>query len=342
MKGMNRVIVIAEAGVNHNGDMALAKALVDAAANAGADYVKFQTFITELNISQSAAKAEYQITNTGNSESQFEMVKKLELSFDNFMELADYAKHRGVKFLSTAFDQPSIDFLNGLSLDFFKIPSGEITNLPFLRRIGRLKRKVILSTGMCVIPEIQDAIGVLNAEGTPTEDIIVLHCTTDYPTNMEDVHLDAMLTLRRELGVEVGYSDHTIGIEVPIAATALGARVIEKHFTLDRNLPGPDHAASLEPNELEAMVKAIRNIELAVGVEGIKQPTDAEKKNMLIARKSVHLAHDLENGHILREEDFVMMRPGDGISPMKFEQLIGRSVKTALPKHHKLSWEDVI
>ncbi len=339
---MNRVIVIAEAGVNHNGDMALAKALIDAAAEAGADYVKFQTFVTELNISQAAAKAEYQITNTGNSESQFEMVKKLELSFENFTELAVYAKHCGVKFLSTAFDQPSIDFLHTLSLDFFKIPSGEITNLPFLRSIGRLKGKVILSTGMCVIQEIREAIDVLNAEGTRSEDIIVLHCTTDYPTAMQDVHLDAMLTLRKELGVEVGYSDHTIGIEVPIAATALGARVIEKHFTLDRNLPGPDHAASLEPSELVSMVRAIRNIELALGDDGIKQPTAAERKNIRIARKSVHLAHALNNGHILSEEDFIMIRPGDGISPMKFEQLLGRSIKAALPKHHKLSWEDVI
>ena len=338
---MNRVIVIAEAGVNHNGDMTLAKALIDAAAKAGADYVKFQTFVTELNISQSAAKAEYQINNTGSSETQFEMVKKLELSFENFTELASYADQKGIKFLSTAFDQPSIDFLQKLSLDFFKIPSGEITNLPFLRSIGRLKSKVILSTGMCVIPEILEAVNVLMAEGTRKEDITVLHCTTDYPTAMEDVHLDAMLTLRGELGVEVGYSDHTIGIEIPIAATALGARVIEKHFTLDRSLPGPDHAASLEPDELEAMVRAIRNIELALSDDGIKQPTLAEKKNMLIARKSVHLARALEADYILRAEDFVMMRPGDGISPMKYEQLVGHSIKTALPKHHKLSWEDV-
>jgi N,N'-diacetyllegionaminate synthase len=338
---MNRVIVIAEAGVNHNGDMALAKGLIDAAANAGADYVKFQTFITELNISQSAAKAEYQINNTGSSETQFEMVKKLELSFENFTELASYAGEKGIKFLSTAFDQPSIDFLQKLSLDFFKIPSGEITNLPFLRSIGRLKSKVILSTGMCVIPEISEAINTLIAEGTRKEDITVLHCTTDYPTAMEDVHLDAMLTLRNELGTEVGYSDHTIGIEIPIAATALGARVIEKHFTLDRSLPGPDHAASLEPDELKAMVMAIRNIELAITEEGIKQPTATEKKNMLIARKSVHLAHALEIGHKLCSEDLVMMRPGDGISPMKYDQLLGLSIKTALPKHHKLSWEDV-
>jgi len=338
---MKRVIIIAEAGVNHNGDMELAKELIDAAAQAGADYVKFQTFITELNISQTAAKAEYQINNTGSDESQYQMVKKLELSFADFTELARYANQKGIRFLSTAFDQPSLEFLSELDIDYYKIPSGEITNLPFLRNIGRLQRKVILSTGMCVLSEIVDAVKVLTDEGTKPDDIIVLHCTTDYPTAMADVHLDAMLTIRKELGLEIGYSDHTLGIEVPIAAVALGARVIEKHFTLNRSLPGPDHAASLEPTELEAMVRAIRNIELAITEDGVKQPTTAEQKNILIARKSVHLSHALNAGHVLTPEDFIMMRPGDGISPMKYEQLIGQTTKSSLPKYHKLSWEDV-
>ena len=338
---MNRVTIIAEAGVNHNGDMILAKRLIEMAAEAGADYVKFQTFVTELNISKQARKADYQIANTGNEESQYAMIKRLELSFDDFSELAVYAEQRGIKFLSTAFDQPSIDFLSGLSLDYFKIPSGEITNLPYLKSIGSLKRKVILSTGMCNMGEINDAINILVEAGTMRENITVLHCTSDYPTPMSDVNLRAMVHIGETLKLPIGYSDHTEGIEVPIAATALGACVIEKHFTLDKNLPGPDHKASLDPSELKEMVRCIRNIEKALGSHE-KQPTAAEEKNRLLGRKSIHLARELKANEILREEDLVMKRPGDGISAMLLRDIIGKCIATNLPAEHKLSWEDII
>lgn len=338
---MSKVLIIAEAGVNHNGDMKMAKELIDAAALAGADYVKFQTFKTEKLVSKEARQAEYQQRNTGgNSDSQFAMLKKLELSVEQHHELIAYCKEKNIRFLSTAFDLESIDLLHSLGIELFKIPSGEITNLPYLKKIGALKKNVIVSTGMCVMEEIVAAVDVLVKAGTLRDKISVLHCTTDYPTAMQDVNLKAMVAIREKLNVPVGYSDHTMGIEVPIAAVAMGAMIIEKHFTLDRNLPGPDHKASLEPTELKAMAAAIRNVELALGSAN-KQPTDAEKKNMLVARKSIHLATDLAKGHTLAEKDLVMKRPGDGISPMEMEKVLGKKLKQDLKSEHKLLWGEV-
>lgn len=339
---MSKTIIIAEAGVNHNGDMKMAKQLIDAAADAGVDYVKFQTFKTEKLVSAIAKQADYQQRNmdgAGNN-SQFEMLKKLELSVENHHELIDYCKQKKIAFLSTAFDLESIDLLLSLGIDLFKIPSGEITNFPYLQKIGSLNKKVIVSTGMCVLSEIEEAMNVLINAGTLKENITVLHCTTDYPTAMQDVHLRAMNTIAKHIGVAVGYSDHTLGIEVPIAAVALGATIIEKHFTLNNNLPGPDHKASLEPEALKAMVKGIRNIEEALG-NATKQPSAAELKNMLVARKSIHLASNLGKGHVLSNEDLVMKRPGDGISPMQLEHVIGKTLRTVLLAEHKLSWEDL-
>ncbi|MES2590602.1 MAG: N-acetylneuraminate synthase [Bacteroidota bacterium] len=339
---MPKVLIIAEAGVNHNGNMELAKQLIVAAAEAGADYVKFQTFKTENLVSLSAKKAEYQQKNMdGNtSDSQFEMLKKLELSVEHHHELIDYCKQKSIRFLSTAFDLESIDLLNGLEIDLFKIPSGEITNLPYLRKIGGLNKKVIVSTGMCVMSEIMDAVNILVKSGTARENISVLHCTTDYPTAMEDVNLNAMLNIQQQLNVPVGYSDHSLGIEVPIAAVAMGATIIEKHFTLDKTLPGPDHKASLEPEELKAMVNAIRNIEKALGTSN-KQPSETEKKNMLVARKSIHFAKNMTKNQVISEDDLIMKRPGDGISPMLMQQIIGKKVNTDFMKEHKLKWEDL-
>jgi len=319
---MKKTIIIAEAGVNHNGSIELAKKLIDVAIDAGADYIKFQTFKTELAISKKAKKAEYQQKNTGNNESQFEMVKKLELGFEQFKELKEYSEQKGIKFLSTGFDKPSIEFLNRLNLDFFKIPSGEITNLPYLKHIGKLDKKIILSTGMANIGEIENALDVLINAGTKKENITVLHANTEYPTPMEDVNLKAMQTIACTFGVNVGYSDHTLGIEVPIAAVAMGAKVIEKHFTLDRNMEGPDHKASLEPDELKAMVKAIRNIEQAMG-DGIKKPSPSESKNIVIARKSIVAARDIKKGELFSEKNITAKRPGNGISPMKWDEVVG-------------------
>jgi N-acetylneuraminate synthase len=338
---MSKVLIIAEAGVNHNGDMEMARRLVDAAAAAGADYVKFQTFKTEKLVSKEAKQAEYQKKNTGSgSDSQFAMLKKLELSVEQHHELIAYCQKKNIQFLSTAFDLDSIDLLNSLGIELFKIPSGEITNLPYLKKIGTLKKSVIISTGMCVMEEIVAAVNELVKAGTSREKISVLHCTTDYPTAMQDVNLRAMVAIHEKLNLPVGYSDHTMGIEVPVAAVAMGATIIEKHFTLDRNLPGPDHKASLEPNELKAMVNAIQNVELALG-SSFKQPTETEKRNMLVARKSIHLATDLPKGHTLTEKDLVMKRPGDGISPMKMESVVGKKLKFDLPAESKLSWGEV-
>lgn len=336
---MTKVLIIAEAGVNHNGNMVMAKQLIDAAADAGADYVKFQTFKTEKLVSVLAKKAEYQTQNT-NSDSQFDMLKKLELSVEQHHELIAYCKQKNIKFLSTAFDLESIDLLNSLNIQLFKIPSGEITNLPYLEKIGFLNKDVIISTGMCVMSEIEDALEVLIKAGTDKKNISVLHCTTDYPTAMEDVNLRAMLNIQKQLGVPIGYSDHTLGIEIPIAAVAMGATIIEKHFTLDKTLPGPDHRASLEPNELKAMVTAIRNIEKALGSPE-KQPSDTEKKNMLVARKSIHLSKNLQKDHILSETDLIMKRPGDGISPMLIKNVIGKKLNSNFEIEHKLMWEDM-
>jgi len=319
--------------------MDMAKQLVDAAADSGADYVKFQTFKTEKLVSALAKKAAYQTKNT-NSDSQFEMLKKLELSEEQHHELVAYCKQKNIKFLSTAFDLESIDLLNTLNIQLFKIPSGEITNLPYLEKIGSLKKEVIISTGMCVMSEIEDAMTVLINAGTSRNDISVLHCTTDYPTAMQDVNLRAMLTIQKQLNVPVGYSDHTLGIEVAIAAVALGATIIEKHFTLDKSLPGPDHKASLEPHELMAMVTAIRNVEKAQG-KWDKLPTETEKKNMLVARNSIHLSHALSKGALLKETALSMKRPGDGISPMEMKNVLGKKLNKALEAEHKLSWEDL-
>ncbi|MGB3946580.1 MAG: N-acetylneuraminate synthase [Bacteroidia bacterium] len=329
-------IIIAEAGVNHNGDINLAKKLIDIAADAGADYVKFQTFRTEKLVSTIAKKADYQQDNTG-SVSQFDMLKKLELSVAQHYDLISYCEQKNIRFLSTAFDLDSIDLLNSLGINLFKIPSGEITNLPYLKKIGSLSKDVIVSTGMCIMSEIEDAVNVLIKAGTLRERISILHCTTDYPTGMNDVNLNAMLSIKNQLDFPIGYSDHTLGIEVPIAAVAMGAVIIEKHFTLDKTLPGPDHKASLEPAELKAMVNAIRNIEKAMG-SGEKQPSETEKKNRLAARKSIHLVKKVEKNHIITEQDLIMKRPGDGISPMLMEQVLGKKLISDFESEHKLEW----
>lgn len=316
------VFVIAEAGVNHNGSLELAKELVDAAKDAGADCVKFQTFVSKNIVSKNAVKAEYQKQQTEPEESQQDMLKKLELSFDEFVELNEYCKSKDIEFMSTAFDFDSIEVLDSLEMGIWKIPSGDITNLPYLIKIAKLNKPVILSTGMSTMEDIRSAIKALKENGVA--ELTVLHCTTEYPTPFEDVNLRAMNTIKEEFGVKVGYSDHTKGIEVPIAAVALGATVIEKHFTLDRNMEGPDHKASLEPNELKAMVDSIRHIELALG-NGMKQPAESEKKNMAVARKSIIASKDIKAGEIFTEENLTVKRPGDGISPMIWFDVIGKS-----------------
>ncbi|QBM16366.1 N,N'-diacetyllegionaminic acid synthase [Marinobacter sp. JH2] len=320
-----KTLIIAEAGVNHNGDMALAKELIAAAADAGADLVKFQTFIAANIISRSAPKAEYQKGATDPQESQQEMVRKLELTRENHLELIAECKKQGIGFFSTAFDQDSIDLLEELGgSDIVKVPSGELTNLPYLRYLTRHGKRVLLSTGMADLGEIEAAINVVEQAGTPRDKITVLHCTTEYPTPMEDVNLRAMVNIGKAFGVSVGYSDHTPGIEVPIAAVALGATVIEKHFTLDRTLPGPDHRASLEPDELKAMVQGIRNIEKALG-DGIKRPSPSELKNKPIARKSLVAARPIKAGEAFTEDNLMAKRPGTGISPMQWDDVIGRT-----------------
>jgi N-acetylneuraminate synthase len=334
------VTIIAEAGVNHNGELVNALRLVDVAADAGADYVKFQTFQAEQLVSKSARKAEYQISNTGNADPQLDMLRQLELSEADHAAIIEHCGKAGIKFLSTAFDLDSVDLLDRLGIPFFKVPSGELTNTPYLRKIGGLGRDVLLSTGMATLADIERAIDTLDAAGTPRDRLTVLHCNTEYPTPMADVNLRAMLTIREAFGVRVGYSDHTLGTEIPVAAVALGATVIEKHFTLDRTWPGPDHRASLEPVELRAMVAAIRNIEVALG-DGIKRPSPSEKKNIAIARKSIHLANELSAGHVLQPEDLVLKRPGDGLQPDLLDTLVGRQLAKNLPEEHPLRWEDL-
>jgi len=314
------VFVIAEAGVNHNGSLKLAKELVDAAKDAGADCVKFQTFVSKNIVSKNAVKAEYQKQQTEPQESQQDMLKKLELSFDEFVELNEYCKSKSIEFMSTAFDFESIDFLDSLEMGTWKIPSGEITNLPYLIKVAKLNKPVILSTGMSTMEDIRSAVEIIKENGV--SDLTILHCTTEYPTPFEDVNLKAMNTIREEFNVNIGYSDHTKGIEVPIAAVALGATVIEKHFTLDRNMEGPDHKASLEPNELKAMVDSIRHIELALG-NGMKQPAESEKKNMAVVRKSIVAKYNIKKGEVLTEDNLTVKRPGSGISPMKWYEVIG-------------------
>ena len=318
---MIKTFIIAEAGVNHNGSLEMALKLIDVAVAAGADAIKFQTFKTENVITVNAPKAGYQKETTGSDESQLEMVKKLELDEAAHKKLLNHCQEKGIQFLSTPFDLESIDLLNRLGLKMFKIPSGEITNLPYLRKLGALKKRLILSTGMADLGEIEDALDVLTEAGTPLENLIVLHCNTEYPTPFEDVNLRAMLSIGHAFGVAVGYSDHTPGNEVAVAAVALGAVVLEKHFTLDRNLPGPDHKASLEPDELKAMVQAIRSIEKALG-SGIKKPSPSELKNKPVARKSIVAARSIRKGEAFTVENLTIKRPGTGISPMRWDDIL--------------------
>lgn len=324
---MEKVLIIAEAGVNHNGSMVLAKKLIDAAIYSGADYIKFQSFKTDKLVSRNARQADYQLKNIiGKDNSQYSMLKKLELSPDQHFELISYCNDNGIKFFSTAFDIDSINFLAKLKLGLWKIPSGEITNYPYLKKIALQHEPIILSTGMCDMADIDAALSVLLKFGMNKEQISILHCNTDYPTPMEDVNLNAMKTIANKFGVKIGYSDHTIGIEVPIAAVALGASIIEKHFTLDRNMEGPDHKASLEPDELKTMVNAIRNIEKALGSKN-KNVTKSEKKNITAARKSIVALTSINEGDLFTEHNLTVKRPGIGISPMLWESVIGQKSK---------------
>lgn len=318
---MPKTIIIAEAGVNHNGDIEIARRLIDVAADAGVDYVKFQTFKTENLVSATAPTAEYQKTAT-NETSQFAMLKRLELSEAQHYELIDYCRTKGVKFLSTAFDMESIDLLAQLNLDFWKIPSGEITNYPYLAKIARFGQPIVMSTGMCDYTDIDNALDALRENGANYHDITILHCNTQYPTPLEYVNLKAINSLAHKYGIKTGYSDHTVGIEIPIAAVALGATIIEKHFTLDKTMEGPDHKASLEPSELKAMVKAIRNVEKALGT-GLKEVSESESPNKNIARKSIVAARHIYQGETFTEENLTVKRPGNGISPMKWREVIG-------------------
>jgi N,N'-diacetyllegionaminate synthase len=317
------VFIIAEAGVNHNGSLDLAKKLIDVAADAGADAVKFQTFRADKLVSKTAQKADYQKQTTDATESQYAMIKKLELDEAAHHELIAYCKIKDILFLSTPFDHDSIELLNHLGMEIFKIPSGEITNLPYLRHIGSLGKEVILSTGMSDLGEIEDTLDVLIAAGTTKNKITVLHATTEYPCPMEEVNLRAMQTIENAFHVKIGYSDHTNGIEVPIAAVAMGATVIEKHFTLDKTMEGPDHKASLEPDELIAMIKSIRNIEKALGY-GIKKPSFSEAKNILVGRKSIVASRLIKKGEIFNEENLTAKRPGNGINPMHWDNIVGK------------------
>lgn len=318
---MGETLIIAEAGVNHNGSLEMAKKLANVAKEAGADIVKFQTFCPNAMTSKFAKMAEYQKENIGKTKSQKEMLEELTLTYDEFFILAEYCKEIGIKFLSTPFDIPSISFLKKLKCDLWKIPSGEITNYPYLIEIAKTGQDIILSTGMSTMDEVIDAIKVLSENGA--SDISVLHCNTQYPTPYEDVNLNAMISIGNKTGLKYGYSDHTEGIEVPIAAVAMGATVIEKHFTLDKNMEGPDHKASLEPYELKAMVSAIRNIEKAKG-NGEKKVTESEKKNISVARKSIVANRNIKKGEKFTEENITTKRPGDGISPMRWKEIIGQ------------------
>ena len=330
MKDDNKIIIIAEAGVNHNASMEMARRMVVEAARAGADYVKFQTAVPELVISSIAPKAEYQKETTGEEESQLDMCRAIHLPLSAYPELAELCREVGIGFMSTPFDLVSIDSLAELGMDYWKIPSGEITNLPYLRKIAGIGGKVILSTGMSTLDEVSAAVDILAEGGIDRKDIFLLHCTTQYPTPYSDVNLLAMESLRRLDVGGVGYSDHTLGIEVPIAAAALGAKVIEKHFTLDKSLPGPDHRASLDPAELTAMVKAVRNIELALG-DGEKRVAESERPNIEVARKSIVASRPIAAGEIFTEENITVKRPGNGISPMKWDSVIGQRAKKDFP-----------
>lgn len=325
---MKHVLIIAEAGVNHNGSIETAKKMIDKAVDADVDIIKFQTFKSEKLVSKSAQQAEYQKKNIGSSSdnSQLNMLKKLELSHTDHKELIEYCHTKGIKFFSTAFDLESVDYLHSLNLGLWKIPSGEITNYPYLKKIAQFGEPVILSTGMCEMQDIEAALKVLTDNGLSKDKISILHCNTEYPTPFNDVNLLAMNELKDRFGVRVGYSDHTKGIEVPIAAVALGAEIIEKHFTLDRNMEGPDHKASLEPDELKAMVSSIRNIELALG-DGHKTVSESERKNIAVARKSIVAAKNIKAGEVFNENNLTVKRPGNGISPMDWEKVIGKTAK---------------
>jgi len=318
-----KVIIIAEAGVNHNASIEKALKLVDVAVHAGADYVKFQTAIPELVVTSSAPKAEYQKILTGLEETQLEMTKRIHLALEDFNIISDYCSKKGIKFLSTAFDLVSVEFLYGLGQKIWKIPSGEITNLPYLRSVANKAKEIILSTGMSTMTDIENALNVLYETGFCADKVTILHCNTEYPTPMNDVNLLAMQSIKDKFGVSVGYSDHTLGIEVAIAAAAMGAKVIEKHFTLDRGLPGPDHKASLEPDELKAMITGIRNIEVALG-DGIKRLSQSEEKNRPIARKSLVAACPINIGEVFTEKNLTVKRPGTGLSPMLWDEVIGQ------------------
>lgn len=322
----NKILIIAEAGVNHNGDIMLAKKLIDVAAQAGANLVKFQSFNADRLVTRTAKKANYQKQTTDSGETQHEMLSRLELTEAMHLDLIAHCEMRNIGFLSTGFDIESIDLLSNLGQECFKVPSGEITNLPYLRHIGRLGKKIILSTGMSTLGDIDAAIDILENAGTLRTMITILHCTTEYPTPMAEVNLRAMQSIHAAFGTAVGYSDHTQGIEVSIAAVAMGATVIEKHFTLDRNLPGPDHQASLEPVELVALVRAIRNIEVALG-DGIKRPTPSEVKNKPIARKSLIASREIKAGELFTAENITTKRPGIGISPMQWDKVLGKTAR---------------
>lgn len=335
---MNETLIIAEAGVNHNGDIETAKKLIDAAADAKVDYVKFQTFKADKLVTKSAQKATYQTKNIGNSESQFQMLKKLELSEQDHIELINYCNTKNIKFLSTAFDEDSIQLLQKLSVRIGKIPSGEITNLPYLRLMAKAFPEIILSTGMTDMDEIEAAVNALMKSGTKKDNIIILHCNTEYPTPMNDVNLLAMLNIKKQFQTKVGYSDHTLGIEVPIAAVSLGATIIEKHFTLDRNLKGPDHAASLEPAELKKMVESIRNIEQALG-DGFKKPSSSEIKNKTAARKSIVAAKKINKDELFSNDNLTVKRPGNGISPMRWDDVIGTKASKDFEEDELIVWK---
>ncbi|MFC2097947.1 N-acetylneuraminate synthase [Bacteroidota bacterium] len=322
----SKVFIIAEAGVNHNGDILIAKKMIEAAHEAGADAIKFQTFKSELLVTKTSIKADYQKASDSSSETQYQMLKKLELNRSDFEQLQKLCKKKGIVFLSTPFDLESIELLNDLGLEIIKIGSGEIINLPYLKYIGSLNKKIILSSGMSTLDEIKNAVLILNSSGTPKKNITVLHANTEYPSPYKDVNLNAMKTIAKNIGVKVGYSDHTTGIEIPIAAVAMGACVIEKHFTLDRKMNGPDHKASLEPDELKQMISSIRNIEIAMG-SGIKKPSESEIKNISIVRKSIVAKKAINKGEIFTENNICTKRPGTGISPMEWERIIGSKAK---------------
>lgn len=332
---MNKVFIIAEAGVNHNGSVEIAKKLIDEAVIAGADAVKFQTFKAENLVTKNAKQAKYQVRNLSEETSQFEMLKKLELDYAEYRELMEYCKKRHIMFLSSPFDIESIEFLDNLGIEVFKIPSGEIENVPYLEKVARTGKKIILSTGMSDLSDIEFALRTLRNNGN--NEIIVLHCNTDYPTNMNDVNLKAMKTIKEAFKVDVGYSDHTEGIEVSIAAVAMGAKVIEKHFTLDKTMEGPDHLASLNPDELRMMIKSIRNIEKALG-DGIKYPTTVEKENKKIVRKSIVASVDIKCGEVFTEKNLTIKRPANGINPKMWHAIIGMVSKKDYRKDDLIQW----